>query len=199
MSEKHNEQILEAIRNNDRRALQQFYNSNREFFFAWCIKNYGLTKDECGEVYQQANLVLYKNVISGKLVELSSKPITYLCSVGKNILMQQFRNKKRHINVIDMPIEEMVGEEDSVLSEDTEEEKERREQNKQLVRHLLSKIGNPCASLLEMIFVKGMHPEAVASALNYKNEGVIRKKKSYCLKHLREIVQEETNPNFSQD
>jgi RNA polymerase sigma-70 factor (ECF subfamily) len=196
MSEKHNEQILEAIRNNDRRALQKFYNSNREFFFAWCIKNYGLTKEECGEVYQQANLILYRNVTSGKLKELTSKPITYLCSVGKNILMQQFRSKKRHIHVIDIPIEEMVAEEDPVLFENTEEEKERREQNKQLVKHLLSKIGNPCASLLEMIFVKGMHPEAVASALNYKNEGVVRKKKSYCLKHLREIVQEEANSNL---
>ncbi|MGH1337027.1 MAG: RNA polymerase sigma factor [Aureispira sp.] len=196
MNEKHNEQILEAIRNNDRRALQDFYNRNRELFSAWCIKKYHLTKDDSAEVYQQAYLILYKNVMSGKLEKLSSKPITYLCSVGRNIMLQRLRVKVRHVNV---PIEEIEDDKESDFVADTEEEKERQEQNKKLVQHLLSKIGDPCASILKMLFVKGMHPEAVAHAMNYSDERVVRKRKSLCLKRLREMVKEEANQNSSQD
>lgn len=196
MSEKYSEQILEAIRNNDRRVLQEFYNVNRELFSAWCIKNYELTQQECVEIYQHAYIVLYKNVLHGKLEKLSSKPITYLCSVGRHVIMQRSRNKLQNTNV---PIEEIENSRESDFVADTEEEKEHHARNKKLVQHLLSKIGDPCASILKMLFVKGMHPEAVAFAMNYSDERVLRKRKSLCLKRLREMVKEEPNHNFSPD
>ncbi len=196
MKEKYNERIFEAIRNNDRRGLQDFYNEHRTIFKAWCFKNFQTTESEAIDIYQQAYLILYNNVLCGTLNELKSKPLTYLCSIGRNLILQRRRINERETR---LPIDQIEEQEtaDSVL--DTIEEEERHEDNKALVRHLLTKIGDPCSAILKMLFVKGMHPEAVAAAMNYSDARVLRKRKSLCLKRLRAMVQEEANQNFSQD
>lgn len=196
MNEQHNEQVLEAIRNNDRRALQEFYNNNREAFAAWCFKNYQLTERECVEIYQQAYMIMYKNVLRGTLEKLSSKPLTYLCSVGRNLILSR---KRGNMHTGNIPIEDLEDDRASDFVADTTEEEERQDQNKKLVQHLLSKIGDPCATILKMTFVKGMHPEAVAAAMNYSDERVVRKRKSLCLKRMREMVEEDANKKLSQD
>jgi RNA polymerase sigma-70 factor (ECF subfamily) len=194
MNEKHNEQILEAIRNNDRSLLQDFYNENRKSFLSWCIKRFQLSEEDSIEIYQQAYIVLFDNVQRGKLERLSSKPFTYLCSVGRNLMLQRSRGKSYYMS---MTVEDIEEQNQEMFISEEESPEEVQAQNKQLVKHLLSKIGDPCATILEMLFVKGMHPEAVASAMNYSDERVVRKRKSLCLKRMREMVQEEANQNSS--
>lgn len=196
MNEKHNEQILEAIRKNDRRALQEYYNHYRELFVAWSFKHYQLAPEEGAEIYQQVYVIMYKNVLRGKLEKFSSKPMTYLCSIGRNLIVNYWRENTKATAI---PIEELPEEKEVIIEEDTLEEKERQLQNKELVQDLLSKIGDPCAKILRMLFVSGMDTEEVREIMNYSDERVVRKRKSLCLKRMREMAQEKANPNLSQD
>jgi DNA-directed RNA polymerase specialized sigma24 family protein len=67
---------------------------------------------------------------------------------------------------------------------------------KELVRHLLNDIGDPCKTLLELMFIKGYSAEAVVREMNYSDERVVRKRKSLCLKKMREMVAEKKDSNF---
>lgn len=196
MNEKHNEQILEAIRNNDRRALQEYYNYYRELFVAWSVKNYQLNVQQGAEIYQQVYVILYKNVLRGKLVKFSSKPLTYMCSVGRNLIISNLRTANKDNAV---PLEELPEEKEIVVEEETAEEEERQLKNKELVQELLAKIGDPCAKILRMLFVSGMDTNEVREVMDYSDERVVRKRKSLCLKRMREMVQEKANPNLSQE
>jgi DNA-directed RNA polymerase specialized sigma24 family protein len=67
---------------------------------------------------------------------------------------------------------------------------------KELVRKLLAEIGNPCSTLLELMFIKGYSAEAVVREMNYSDERVVRKRKSLCLKKMREMVAEKKDSNL---
>jgi hypothetical protein len=56
------------------------------------------------------------------------------------------------------------------------------------VKKLLVEIGEPCKTLLTLIFIHNYSNDAVVEEMNYSDERVVRKRKSLCLKRMREIV-----------
>lgn len=190
MSEEHNEQFLEAVRQNDERTLKTFYDQNRSAFLAWSQRYYKLDDDTSAEIYQNAYLKMYMNIRLGKLVTLSSKPVTYLYSIAKNMMRQHFRGSHKGSTYV--PIEEMTEEELTFHQRDIpfEEWQSQQEENKALVKALLQKIGNPCRELLTKIFVYGESSTEIKESMNYSSEAVVRKRKSICLKRLRELATE---------
>lgn len=189
MSEDHNERFLEAIRQNDERTLKNFYDQNRSSFLAWSQRYYNMDDSTSLEIYQNAYLKMYMNIRVGKLVKLSSKPVTYLYSIAKNMMRQHLRNTGKGNSYT--PIEQMTEEELTFQSNQAPSFKERQEEqaeNKALVKALLQKIGDPCRELLTRIFVHGEPASEIVESMNYSNEAVVRKRKSICLKRLREIA-----------
>jgi hypothetical protein len=62
------------------------------------------------------------------------------------------------------------------------------EHQRELVKKLLAEIGEPCKTLLTLIFIHNYSNDAVVEEMNYSDERVVRKRKSLCLKRMREIV-----------
>jgi DNA-directed RNA polymerase specialized sigma24 family protein len=61
---------------------------------------------------------------------------------------------------------------------------------REVVRKLLTKIGEPCKRLLELMYIYGYSTEAVVEEMNYSDERVVRKRKCLCLKKMREMLKE---------
>jgi DNA-directed RNA polymerase specialized sigma24 family protein len=59
---------------------------------------------------------------------------------------------------------------------------------RELVRKILNKIGDPCKTLMELIFIRGYSADAVVDEMGYSDERVVRKRKSLCLKQMRELL-----------
>lgn len=193
MLEKKDNQILEAIKKGDPKVLERLYDENRQPFLVWASQLYQCESEDAIEIYQKAYTILYLNVRNEKLTSLTSTIKTYLFSIGKNLFREKFRDKhNRLVNLDDVSNTNAVNDQlDSSVLDNYQDQHQ-----KELVRHLLSEIGDPCKKLLELMFIQGYSAEAVVREMGYSDERVVRKRKSLCLKKLREMVAEKKDSNF---
>jgi len=193
MLEKKDNQILEAIKKGDPKVLEKLYDDNRQPFLVWASQSYQCESEDAVEIYQKAYTILYLNVRNEKLTSLTSTIKTYLFSIGKNLFREKFRDKhNRLVNLDDVSNTNVIDNHlDTNVFDNYQEEHQ-----KELVRQLLNEIGNPCKKLLELMFIQGYSAEAVVHEMGYSDERVVRKRKSLCLKKLREMVAEKKDSNF---
>lgn len=193
MLEKKDNQILEAIKKGDPKVLEKLYDDNRQPFLVWASQSYQCESEDAVEIYQKAYTILYLNVRNEKLTSLTSTIKTYLFSIGKNLFREKFRDKhNRLVNLDDVSNTNAIDNHLDANVLDSYQD----EHQKELVRHLLDEIGNPCKKLLELMFIQGYSAEAVVYEMGYSDERVVRKRKSLCLKKLREMVAEKKDSNF---
>jgi len=193
MLEKKDNQILDAIKKGDPKVLEELYDQIRQPFLIWASQQYQCDTEDAVEIYQKAYTILYMNVRNEKLTKLTSSIKTYLFSIGKNLFREKFRDKhNRLVNLDDVSNTNAVNDQvDSNILDDYQDTHQ-----KELVRHLLNEIGDPCKKLLELMFIQGYSAEAVVREMNYSDERVVRKRKSLCLKKLREMVAEKKDSTF---
>lgn len=179
--------VLDLIRTGNPRVTEELYHAYRKAFIAWAISAYACKEEDAVEVYQKAFTILYFNIRNGKLSVLSSSLKTYLFSIAKNVFRERFREKQKDYDTLAL--------EDLHQSPDFQNQVDnsildqyKHDEQKELVRSLLSRIGEPCARLLKLIFIQGFASDAVAEEMNYSDERVVRKRKSLCLKQLREMM-----------
>lgn len=193
MLEKNDNQLLEAIKRGDQRVLEQLYDQNRQPFLVWASQYYQCDNEDAIEIYQKAYTILYLNVRNEKLTQLTSSVKTYLFSIGKNLFREKFRDKhNKVVNIDDVVNSDAVNNfmDTNILDEYNDSHQ------KQAVRQLLNEIGEPCKKLLELMFIDGYSAEAVVSEMGYSDERVVRKRKSLCLKKMREMVAEKNDSNL---
>jgi RNA polymerase sigma factor (sigma-70 family) len=132
-------------------------------------------------------------VQKGKLTKLTSSVKTYLFSIGKNLFREKFRDKhNKLVNLDDVSNTSIVQEtvDNSVL------DAYHNNHQKMLVKKLLAEIGDPCKTLLQLIFIQNYSVDAVVETMNYSDDRVVRKRKSLCLKKMREMVAERKKSGF---
>ena len=193
MLEKKENQVLEAIKRGDPKVLERLYDEIRQPFLVWAVQFYQCEDEDAIEIYQKAYTILYMNVRNEKLTNLTSSIKTYLFSIGKNLFREKFRNKhNRLVNLEDVSNTNAVKVE---VDTDVLNEYEDTHQ-KEIVRYLLDEIGDPCKTLLNLMFIKGYSADSVVREMGYSDERVVRKRKSLCLKKLREMVTEKKDTKF---
>ncbi len=193
MLEKKDNQVLDAIKRGDPKTLERLYDEIRQPFLVWASQLYQCESEDAVEIYQKAYTIMYMNVRNGKLTNLTSSVKTYLFSIGKNLFREKFRNKhNRLVNLDDVSNTNAINVEVDANVLDNYEDTHKKE----LVRKLLGEIGDPCKTLLELMFIKGYSAEAVVREMNYSDERVVRKRKSLCLKKMREMVAEKKDSNL---
>ncbi len=175
-------QLLEDIKRGNEDLLEKLYAQYRSEFIIWSGRRYNCTDDISAEVYQKAFIVLYYNIKDGKLKELKSSLKTYFYAIAKNVFREQFRDKHQHTIDINQGVE--AKEVDFNI-----EEKYQKEHQRKTVTLLLEKIGDPCKTVLYLFFFKKYSVEAIAHTMGYKDERVVSKRKSVCLKQLRKLMQ----------
>jgi len=163
--------------------MERLYNEYRRPFIVWAGQTYHSEEDDAIEIFQKAFTILYFNVRQGKLTTLTSSLKTYLFSIGKNLFREKFRDKHAgHISIDDPNTFTVLSEQvdNSIL--DAYQNAHQRE----VVRSLLEQIGDPCRKLLNLIFIQGVPAKEVVDMMGYSDDRVVRKRKSLCLKQLRE-------------
>lgn len=157
---------------------QELYDELRSPFRLFFIKYGAMPPETALELYQEAMVVLYRNVMNGKLhPPLASTVKTYLFGIGKILLKKQGEAMNEWDDDIpEMPVEPEV------------ESREEQTAKAELVRRLLSKVGEPCRQVLEMAYLKGFVMEAIAEELGLPSAGAARKRKHDCLKRLRDLM-----------
>ena len=89
-----NQKVIEGIKTNNPKALQEFQNNNKKGFLLF-INRYNLSTEDALDVYQDAIVALVENAKKGKIDNLQSSISTYLFGIGKYMVFQKFKQNKQ--------------------------------------------------------------------------------------------------------
>jgi RNA polymerase sigma-70 factor (ECF subfamily) len=171
--------IIEAFKRGDIQLLNKFYLNHRQEFFKWVEKSYGLSQDEAADVYQDAFIVLYKNLAANEIEQHGSSLKTYVFGIGKNITLKRFSKQKKVIEAWEIAQEEW---------EVNEEEAAQLTERQQAAMNLYEKLAEPCKSIIKMFYYDKRSMQEIAQSLGYKSEDVAKNQKARCLKSARSAL-----------
>ena len=169
---------IERIKSDPDKTLTILYKDLKNDAIQWIKKEFGLHSEDADEIFQTSIVLLYDNVVSGKLTLLTSHIKTYIFSIIKNKIIQLNRAKNRissynateiMLGVIDEEYQE-IAQEDLIKANSA-----------------LIKLGEPCKSLLELSYYQQMKLDDITLLLGYKNNDTTKNLKYKCMKRLQKI------------
>ncbi len=168
------------IRANDQRAMKELYNNHLQPFISWAGRKFPYcSREDIEDVYHDAYLQLYTNVLEGRLTDLWVKIGVYLFAIGKNMLRK--RVDDFHSNNLHKELEDSQS--CSILP--AVQLKYQREYIHWQVHAFLAELSPTDKKLLELAYIYAYSTSAIAEALNVNNEVAIRVRKARALKKLR--------------
>lgn len=174
--------VLERLRKNPNEVLVELYKNYRKEFLSWAFKNFGASEANALDCFQDAMIVFYRNVVDGKISELTSSEKTYLFSIGRNLLLRKFKKTNREVH-LEKGEDGIVGEDEIVFTElyqGTSLEKR--------VAGILKTMRDPCQSILRYFYFRGLTMEEIALEMNYKNSQTVKAQKVRCIKEIQNLV-----------
>nr|WP_298923575.1 sigma-70 family RNA polymerase sigma factor [uncultured Allomuricauda sp.] len=171
------QELIDQLKNGNEGCLQHLYQHLGKVK-GWISQNSG-NDDDALDVFQEAIIVFYKNVMAGKY-ELRSKISTYLFEVSKRQWLNQLNRRKKYEKQSDGVVVVDWGQEDDEI-----EFTYKGPSLKKYLMEALEKLGEPCKSLLETTIFLGMRMEDIAEKFDYSGPRSASQQKLRCLKKLR--------------
>lgn len=177
-----NSQFIESIKNNDRKAIALFYGSQKESFVAWARSRFDCDLDTIIDVYQDAIVTLYHNVLKGKITEFTHTPEAYLFGMTKNLMYKRTEKNRRLV------LKEDVTEDfDDILDYNIYQRIDSEHKAKQLTI-AFSQLQENCTKLLKMFYYQRFSTEAIMHRMEYSSVDVVKSRKNQCMKQLKKIM-----------
>jgi len=170
--------LLKGLAQNDRLAIETIYRENYTMVQAFILNNNG-SVDDARDIFQETIMVLYEKSGSTSF-ELNCKIKTYIYSVCRRLWLKKLQQLQRYSTQIDS-IEEIVPVEEEV------EEHEKKNNDFILMESAMSKIGEPCKSLLDAYYLQNKNMQLIASEFGYTNSDNAKTQKYKCLMRLKKI------------
>jgi len=173
--------LIKALKNDDRSALKAVYLTNKMAFIAFA-KKYDLGDDDILDIYQDAIIALRENALKGHLDRLKSTLKTYLFSIGKYMIYDRLKEKKK-LYVTETFEEPDDFDELKITIIDYDFNPRQR-----LLQMAFKQLGEQCQKVLSLFYFRGFTLEDIVTKLNYNNKDVVKSQKSRCLKTLKDII-----------
>ena len=90
------EALFQQIRAGKHELFELLYSQHRAAFLRYAEQQLYANEEDAIDSFQDAVIVFYKNVTSGKLTELTCSIRTYLFAVGKRIVYKRNQQRRRH-------------------------------------------------------------------------------------------------------
>lgn len=171
---------LKGFKSGNKQEVNVLYDSYRPVFVKWLIGRYECMEEEAIDVFQDSIIVLYKNAQLGKLEGLKSSLQTYLFAIGKNIYLNRLRAKKKLVS--DEILLSMKTNEGSI------DQKLQLNDRKKLIAQLLTKMKDPCKSILYLFYYRRYSIEAIQKTMKYNTPDVVKTQKNRCIKGLEKRI-----------
>ena len=176
--------LIAKLKEGDEASVVEVYKRYRPAFVQWAQDSYQVDEATGADVFQDAVVCLYRNVVKGKLKNPTSSLKTYLFAIAKNVLDKKLQTQVT-LDHDDLWIVENLQAEpvDCVAANDRQ----------RFVAKLMDSIGEPCKSILRYSYFKEFSMEAIAQTMNYKDENVVKTQKLRCLTTLKTWLRERYN------
>ena len=161
---------------------------------------FSLSRTDCEDIFQDAFIVLHKNITDGKLKTLTCPLSTYFIGICRNKAHEKLRGKGKELNIIDeypsTTKDEFEDERiDRLLAlEDNNEQIEARKEA--VVGEIVSKLPAPCDKILWGFYRDGFSMKTLAQTYDYKSEGSVKVTKHRCAEKFKVRFMELTKHLF---
>ncbi len=166
------------------------------------LKNrFGIEEDDCKDIFQESFIILYTNIQSGKLHEMTASLSTYFMSICKNKALEFLRGSSRSVNVdSEMSLSLMDGEVktekiEALLALD-EGDFVLEAQKEELVQSIVKDLPSPCNELLWGFYRDNLSMKSLADMFNYSSESSVKVTKHRCCEKFRARYNELCNKLF---
>lgn len=175
-------ELVTSVKDGDKGKMKDFYLSELESFKTWITSNYQIGNSmEAKDLYQDAIIILMRNIREGKLDQLTSSLKTYLFGIGKNLARKRFDQLKK------AAVEEYQLVEHFTFTKKFDVDDSYLEMQG-LAATLVRQMDEPCKSILIKCYYEGLSMREIAMIMNYKNESVVRNQKARCMKRLKDLI-----------
>ena len=171
-------ELLDGLAQNDKSAIEVIYKENFGLIQQMIVQNNG-SEDDARDIFQESLIVLYQKSISEDF-ELQCQIKTYLYSVSRRLWLKRLQTKR----IYDTPIDTY---EEQVSVEEDVDSHEKQDQQYGVMKAALSKIGEPCKSLLEAFYVHNKNMQDISSYFGYTNADNAKNQKYKCLMRLKKL------------
>lgn len=170
-----------AFKNNNQRGICAFYEKFENKFKDSISRKFGIYDVSLlAEVYQDAVIRMWENIQRDKITEETLSSIEgYLCGIGKNVMLEKFRDNKNIID--DDQIVSLPDSDDSFLDDELDERQKE-------IREVVYKMGKPCAPLLLKFYWDAQSWESIALDLGYANANSAKTQKNKCMNKIKSIL-----------
>ncbi|TYB72495.1 sigma-70 family RNA polymerase sigma factor [Bizionia saleffrena] len=175
---------IEDLQKGSEIIYKKIYENNRARFIHFA-RRYNLEDDDIIDVYQDAYIAFYTNVMSGKLQALTSSVSTYIISIGKFMIFDRIKRSNK-MEIVDFDVRLLQKE--SKISETIEMETEALTTQQRLLKKHFKTLGKQCQELLTLFYYRGYTIKEILSQGDYNTENVVKSTKSRCMKTLRERI-----------
>ena len=170
--------LLKGLADNDKQAIETIYRDNFAMVQSFILNNSG-SSDDARDIFQEAMIVLFEKSRSESF-ELSSQLKTYIYSVCRRLWLKKLNQNQRYTGQIENMEETIPVEEDL-------ESHEKRNTDFTLMETAMSKIGEPCKSLLDAYYIQKKHMQEIAADFGYTNADNAKTQKYKCLMRLKKL------------
>lgn len=155
-------------------ALETIYDKCYPRIESFIIKNSG-SQFDAKDIFQEATMILYKNIKRGKF-NGNSSVLTYLYSICRNLWLLQLRKGvmkiSKSIDTSDLSIEDIKEEQVNI----------------QVLKNVMLDLKEDCQSILMGFYYENKSMKELAQIFKLGSEQVAKNKKSRCLKYLTNII-----------
>jgi RNA polymerase sigma factor (sigma-70 family) len=170
--------LLTGLARNDRNAVEIIYRENFNMVQSLVVNNNG-SADDARDIFQEAMIVLFENV-KKEGFELNCQIKTYVYSVSRRLWLKRLQHLGRYASDVGN-IEATVPVEDEV------ENHERKNIEFEMMDVAISKLGEPCKSLIEAFYLQKKNMQEIAADFGYTNADNAKNQKYKCLMRLKKI------------
>ena len=170
--------LLKGLAQNDRTSIEAIYRENYTMVQAFILNNNG-SIDDARDIFQEVMIVLYEKSRL-ETFSLTCQIKTYVYSVSRRLWLKRLQQLNKFNSQVDS-LEETVPVEEEV------EEHEKRNADFILMEHAMSKIGEPCKSLLDAYYLQKKSMQEIAGDFGYTNAENAKTQKYKCLIRLKKL------------
>jgi len=177
------EVLFQQIRAGRHDLLESLYSQHRAAFLRYATQQLYAEEEDAADCFQEAVIVFYKNVASGKLSELTCSIRTYLFAVGKRMIYKRNQQRRRE-SPVDLETERNPADELDLSMYQRIEDDHRRA----VLRAGIERLGETCQRILILFYYHRYPIESIQTTLELSSPGAVRVKKLRCLDQLKQLL-----------
>lgn len=170
--------LLKGLAAKDKSSIEKIYKDHFNMVKSMIVNNNGST-DDAADIFQECMIVLFEKTKSGHF-ELNCLLKTFIYSVCRRLWLKKLQYQARYTD-------QSENMEETIPVEDEIEIHEKKQQDFTLMEQSMSKVGEPCKSLLEAYYIQKKPMNTIAAEFGYTNADNAKTQKYKCLVRLKKL------------